>query len=276
MKIAITVGHSILKSGLCTSANGVVNEYQYCKMLADFLAKILRSAGCTVDIIICPEKQFAKSTEERTYKLTRINGKKYDLCIELHLNSYNGSAIGTEVLYCSNTGKMYAQRVVNKLGTVFTSRGVKDRPDLYMLNSTDCPAIMIETFFCDNKNDYDIATKLGYGEVAKLIAEGILNKSIVSDKGNSETKPQTYENVIIYSGDRDKAVAIIMKEYLPNSTIVDVADYKSYMCRNAYAIGGGASKGLEKFPDNVTKFVGNDFKETYRKVVEWLKNRTLM
>lgn len=34
------------------------------------------------------------------------------------------------------------------------------------------------------------------------------------------------------------------------------------------AIDGGASKGLEKSPDNVTKFVGNDFKVTYRKVVE--------
>lgn len=179
-------------------------------------------------------------------------------------------------MYDATCGKMYAQRVVNKLGTVFTSRGVKDRPDLYMLNSADCPAIMIEKFFCDSKIDYDIATKLGYGEVAKLIAEGILNKSIVSDKGNNETKPQTYENAIIYSGDRDKAVAIIMKEYIPNSTIVDIADYKSYMCRNAYAIGGGTSKGLEKFPDNVTKFVGNDFKDTYRKVVGWIENRTLM
>jgi hypothetical protein len=28
----------------------------------------------------------------------------------------------------------------------------------------------------------------------------------------------------------------------------------------------GASKGLEKLPDNVTKFVGKDFKKTYRKV----------
>lgn len=28
--------------------------------------------------------------------------------------------------------------------------------------------------------------------------------------------------------------------------------------------------------DNVTKFVGNDFKETYRKVVEWLDTRKLM
>ncbi|HBF1195323.1 TPA: N-acetylmuramoyl-L-alanine amidase, partial [Clostridioides difficile] len=29
MKICITVGHSILKNGSCTSADGVVNEYQY-------------------------------------------------------------------------------------------------------------------------------------------------------------------------------------------------------------------------------------------------------
>jgi len=170
---------------------------------------------------------------------------------------------------------MYAQRVVNRLGTVFTSRGVKDRPDLYMLNSTDSPAIMIETFFCDSKDDYEIATKFGYGEVAKLIAEGILNKSIESEC-NKETKPQIFENAIIYSGDKDKAIAIIMKEFLSNATIVDIADYKSYMCRKAYAIGGEAGKGLEKFPDNVTEFVGKDFKETYRKVVEWLEMRKLM
>jgi hypothetical protein len=276
MKIAITVGHSILKSGLCTSADGVVNEYQYCKMLSKVLARILKAAGCTVDVIICPERQFAKSTEERTYKLSRINRKKYDLAIELHLNSYNGSAKGTEVLYCSNTGRMYAQRVVNKLGTVFTSRGVKDRPDLYMLNSTDCPAIMIETFFCDSKSDYDIATKLGYGEVAKLIAEGILNKSIASDKGNNETKPQTYDNAIIYSGDRDKAVAMIMKEFLPNSTVIDIADYKGHTTENVYTVGGGASNNIDKFGGHVTKFVGNDFKGTYNLVVNWLKDRKYM
>ncbi|MBP1854914.1 N-acetylmuramoyl-L-alanine amidase [Clostridioides mangenotii] len=138
------------------------------------------------------------------------------------------SADGVVVLYCSNTGKMYAQRVVNKLGTVFTSRDVKDRPDLYMLNSTDCPAIMIETFFCYSKKDNNIATKLGYGEVAKSIAEVILNKSIENENKN-ETKPQTYENAIVYSGDKDKAVAVIMKEFIPNSTIVDIADYKSFM-----------------------------------------------
>jgi hypothetical protein len=92
----------------------------------------------------------------------------------------------------------------------------------------------------------------------------------------TEDKKENFDNVIIYSGDRDKAVAIIMKEFLFNSTIVDIADYKSYMCRNAYAIGDGASNGLEKFPDNVTKFVGNDFKKAYGLVVEWLKDKKSM
>ncbi len=96
------------------------------------------------------------------------------------------------------------------------------------------------------------------------------------NKLNNKTQPQSYDNAIIYSGERDKVIAALMKEFLPNSTIVDIADYKSYMCRNAYAIGGGASKGLEKFPDNVTKFVGNDFKDTYRSVVDWLENKKLM
>ncbi|WP_051599264.1 N-acetylmuramoyl-L-alanine amidase family protein [Metaclostridioides mangenotii] len=114
---------------------------------------------------------------------------------------------------------------------------------------------------CPHRTDMTEFKKLVQGELDKLT--------------NKIQQQNTYDNAIIYSGDRDKAVAIIMKEFLPNSTIVDIADYKSYMCRNTYAIGGGASKGLEKFPDNVTKFVGNDFKGTYGLVVEWLENRKL-
>ena len=264
MKIAITVGHSILKSGLCTSADGVVNEYQYCKMLSEFLAKILKAAGCTVDVIICPERQLTSKSQEKTYKLPRINGKKYDLVIELHLNSYNGSAKGTEVLCCSNTGKMYAQRVVNKLGTVFTSRGVKDRPDLYMLNSTDCPAIMIETFFCDSKNDYDIATKLGYESVAKLIAEGVLNKSITTGSDNKMKK-----NCVLYSNDGDRTIAEVFAWSKQDCVVMDVKDFRSYTAENLFVVGGKTEEALKakKLPDRYTVFNGVDRWNTLDKVL---------
>ena len=77
-----------------------------------------------------------------------INSGNYDLVIELHLNAASPSAKGTEVLYKSSAGKKYAEKVQKQLASVFTDRGTKLRDDLYMLNGTKPPAILIETFFC--------------------------------------------------------------------------------------------------------------------------------
>ncbi len=272
MKICVTTGHSILKSGKNTSADGIKNEYKYNKSLAPKVVELFKKEGHTVTLLQCPERTLNESTDEKSYKLPIVNKGNFDLCIELHLNASNGQGYGAEVWYTSGAGGEYASRICDKLHTIgFKNRGkVKDYRGLYMLQKTKCPSVVVESFFCDNKNDCTIADNNSLDKMARAIVEGVLNKNVAEDK------KENFDNAIIYSGDRDKAVAIIMKEYLPNSTIVDIADYKSYMCRNAYAIGGGASKGLEKYPDNVTKFVGNDFKETYRKVVEWLENRKLM
>ena len=69
MKVAIIVGHSILKNGTCTSAKGEVLEYSYCKELAPIVQKYLKSKGHQVDVIICPEREFTKAYQEKTYKL---------------------------------------------------------------------------------------------------------------------------------------------------------------------------------------------------------------
>ena len=179
MKIAITVGHSILKNGNCTSAGGYVQEYKYCKELAPLIANYLKQEKHTVDVIVCPERQFNKAYEEKTYKLSKVNRKGYDLLVELHLNAFNGSAKGTEVLYYSDRGKTYAQRVNDKLDDIFTDRGIKKRTDLYILRDTDCPAILVEAFFCDNKEDYQKADEVHEKDlIARKIVEGILNQSL--------------------------------------------------------------------------------------------------
>ena len=71
MKIAITVGHSLLKNGLCTSADGRkfggCLEYNWCKNFGKNLKKALEKDGHDVDLIICPEKVFTKSTQEKSY-----------------------------------------------------------------------------------------------------------------------------------------------------------------------------------------------------------------
>ena len=174
-KIALSIGHSILKNGECTSASGVVNEYKYNKKLAPYIKKYLEKIGCTVDIINVPEKKYTSKSSEKTYKLDKINGHKYDMAIELHLNCANGKAHGCEVYYVSSKGKEIAQRIDKKLGTVFTDRGVKTA-QLYFLTKTDCPSALVESFFCDSKSDYKIGKN--YDKIGKLIAEGIAGINI--------------------------------------------------------------------------------------------------
>lgn len=178
MKIALTVGHSRLKNGSYTSADGKpyggCNEYKWCKAFSKQLAKQLKKNGHDVDTIICPEKTFTSSKQEKPHKLDIINTGSYELVMELHLNAASPSANGCEVLYVSDKGREYASAIQKRLATIFRDRGIVKRNDLYMLNSTNPPAILIETFFCTNRSDY----KKGKGlkkrkKLAKLIAEGI-------------------------------------------------------------------------------------------------------
>jgi len=177
MKIALTVGHSKLKNGNITSANGFINEYEYNKDLAPLIVKYLKQLGHDVDLIICPENKFVKSTEESKYKLNIVNNGKYDLIVELHLNASDAStANGIEILYISDDGKAYAERIQVKLSTLFHSRGINLRNNLYMLTKTEPVAIVLETFFCTNESDCNIGKDKD--KVARLVAEGIANKNI--------------------------------------------------------------------------------------------------
>ncbi|MCC0659237.1 N-acetylmuramoyl-L-alanine amidase [Clostridioides difficile] len=275
MKICITVGHSILKSGACTSADGVVNEYQYNKSLAPVLADMFRKEGHKVDVIICPEKQFKTKTEEKSYKIPKINSGGYDLLIELHLNASNGQGKGSEVMYYSNKGLEYATRICKKLGTVFRNRGAKLDKGLYILNSSKPTAVLIESFFCDNKDDYEKAKKLGYEGIAKLIAEGVLNKSIT----NNEVK-QMYKHTIVYSGD-DKVSADILGLYYNRAKesylVTDIKDYNPHQTQNLYVIGGGTCNKMKEMSkttgEKFTQIYGNDVWSTMDKAREFVKEK---
>ena len=89
MRIALTVGHSLLKNGSYTSASGEdcggVNEYKYNKKLMKKVKKYLESDGHSVDLYICPEKVFTaaimeKHTEQKYYtfpKMVRGTQREY-------------------------------------------------------------------------------------------------------------------------------------------------------------------------------------------------------
>lgn len=177
MKILLTVGHSKLKNGNYTSAdgtkNGGGNEYIFCKSLSKYLEKELLARKHKVNRVVCPEGVFTKPTQERQYKIKIENATKYDLTIELHLNaSENANVEGCEVLYKTRNGKKYADKIQKKLATLFKDRGTKQRSDLYMLNQTKSPAVLIEIFFCTNKKEWNYAVA-NKEKIAKLIAKAL-------------------------------------------------------------------------------------------------------
>ena len=85
-----------------------------------------------------------------------------------------------------------AARICSKLGTIWDNRGPRIKTGLYWTRKTKAKAVLIESFFCDSKNDYEKAKKLGFDAHAKLIAEGILGKSI---SGSTSTTDKENNNV---------------------------------------------------------------------------------
>jgi len=107
------------------------------------------------------------------------NNNNADLFVSLHCNAAtNPNANGIETLCYSLSGRgyNYALKVQKSLvgGTGLVSRGVKARPDLYVLKHTKAPAILIELGFITNKKDAEwLKNPENIRLAARLIAQAI-------------------------------------------------------------------------------------------------------
>lgn len=87
---------------------------------------------------------------------------KSSIFISVHLNSYSlPSSNGTETLYNSQSqasGGTLAELIQKNLcmGLNRYNRGIKDRPDLYVLNSTNMPAALAEILFMSNSDELNV------------------------------------------------------------------------------------------------------------------------
>lgn len=172
MRILIVPGHTT--SGKGTGAVGYINESNENRVLAKKVVEYLKTAGHTVDYY-----EINKADDYLQKQVSTANSKVYDLVVQIHFNANKttDSVMGTETLYSSNRGKPYAEKVTNKLGTIYKQRGAKLRNDLYWLNKTTAPAILVETCFVDSKGDTNVYNT-NKDKTAKLIAEGIHGQEI--------------------------------------------------------------------------------------------------
>ena len=115
----------------------------------------------------------------------KCNAHKTDLDVSIHFNSGtglkdDGKTTGTEVLVYSGYSKARNEaeavcKEIAKLG--FKNRGVKFRPDLYVLKHTNAPAMLVECCFVNDKDDAEL---YDYHSMAKAIVKGITGMTVVS------------------------------------------------------------------------------------------------
>jgi peptidoglycan hydrolase-like protein with peptidoglycan-binding domain len=171
--VCISSGHGKYIRG----AADILDEVDEARMVVETTATYLRSAGMTV-------KTFHDDTShDQSTNLDAIvdwhNQQSRDLDVSVHFNAYEHTSkpMGVECLY--KTQEALAKSVASKIAVAgdFIDRGPKYRSDLKFLNSTDKPAILVETCFVDSVEDSNLY-RGNFNDICLALAEAIAGEAI--------------------------------------------------------------------------------------------------
>jgi hypothetical protein len=147
--------------------------------------------------------------------------------VSIHFNAYTTTdkPMGTEVLYV--TAADIAAHVVNGMAKAgFINRGAKYRDDLYFLNNTEQPAILIEVCFVDSKADNDLYQSR-YKALCRLIAASIAlslsGRTMVPDRNDPVPSNQTDIVASVFGGEDDYNVSAYDESKVLNDTDLYIA-----------------------------------------------------
>jgi N-acetylmuramoyl-L-alanine amidase len=180
-RVVISSGHSTK----CQGAVGILNEVQEATRVVDRVGNELRHRG--VDAVVFHDTVSTSQNENLNRIVDFHNSKVRDLDISVHFNAHQTTSkpMGTEVLYLTQSA--LADRVSKAIADAgdFINRGAKKRTDLFFLNNTAMPAILIEVCFVDSEADCT-----NYKAFFDLICESI-SDTIGGESTDTAPPPQT-------------------------------------------------------------------------------------
>lgn len=185
MKILIDNGHGKETPGKC-SPDGRLQEYAYTREIADRVVSGLQDKGIDTMRIVPEENDVALSE-----RVSRVNAfGKEAILISIHCNAMgNGSewmsANGWSV-FVGNNASMNSKLLARQFAQAALNKKVKVRrpspqnlywtANLYICQKTNCPAVLVESFFQDNKDDVEfLLSEEGKQCVTDILLEGITN-----------------------------------------------------------------------------------------------------
>ncbi len=180
IKIYIDQGHNPSAPNTGAEGNGL-REQDITYQVGQRLAELLRQNG-NFDVRLSrptPTTQLGTSNASSLrVRVEEANSWGADYFVSIHTNaSGQATANGTEVLVytepsrASNLAEDILENLTNITG--LASRGIKERPGLYVLRKTNMPAVLVELGFITNRADA-IRMRDNPGLFAQGIYQGIL------------------------------------------------------------------------------------------------------
>jgi N-acetylmuramoyl-L-alanine amidase len=212
MDIVISSGHGLYVRG----ASGLIDEVDEARRVVDRVADLLRNLDLEVTTY---HDDVSKSQDENLQRIVDFhNSKSRNLDVSVHFNAYveTTKAMGTEVLYTSQ--HHLAGQVAEAISWCgLLNRGAKKRTDLYFLNQTEMPAILIETCFVDSEADVKIYDQQ-FDKICQAIADALNPEGAdVSHPSDPEPAVMMRGRVSSFGGpedtgvDEDEGLAFIQK-----------------------------------------------------------------
>jgi N-acetylmuramoyl-L-alanine amidase len=198
MRIAISAGHALKVRGAAGPQPWGLDEVNEARRIMPEIANYLDKLGHDVETWADDVSTTQNENLNRIcnwHNEESFSGNGHDLDISIHLNAYieTSAAMGCEVEYL--TQKDLADRISAAISNAsgLINRGARYRTDLFVLNNTVAPCVLLECCFVDSKCDADLWRKY-FDPIARAIA-------MVGNKG----RPQEYqwEGLVSFFGGPD-------------------------------------------------------------------------
>ena len=197
MKILIDNGHGVDTPGK-RSPDETLLEYEWNREVANMICDLLQAEGYDAELLVPERKDI--SLAERCKKANKFL-KNSSILVSIHVNASSGSgrwgrARGWSVFTTKGitAADRLAECIWNSANRTFTSPltvrsystsklGHDFEEEFYILLHSYCPAVLIENFFMDNKEDCEyLKTANGKATCAEVAVDGIKEYLATADQ----------------------------------------------------------------------------------------------
>ena len=186
-------------------------------------------------------------------RVNEANAWGADYFISLHTNaSANSSASGSEALVYNipSRASELAEDILRQLNisTGLPSRGVTERPGLYVLRRTRMPATLLELGFITNRRDASLMAN-SPDLFAVGIADGVSEylRSVPSASYESEVKDDADEG-------NEVSDSSALSDFMKENSSTGMLKVQAYLARGAYPVSGVKVEVSKEFDDGKRVF----------------------